>query len=391
MAKTSPTTSLLSFLRNYPAFYQALRFVFVQTTQTCIEMLRIIIPRSFAFGLPKGCFSAHELVLNGKAKGRVLLEKQEVAEFGKDSLVRLSTFGQDRHQPWPVFWSLHRDTRLVGPSLIQLNENKEACIEAMYGNPYFKGDASYNYITHMNPVYLEGNWTSIFCNWCRNEVCAYWHFIMDGLPRLALLNDLPEDTRILVPANLESWKRELLDMLGLTGRYRETNERHLRIENYYYSSQTSMTGCYNPYAVNFLRSSLLPKANLAYQGPRKFYIIREGWKRGVTNEEEVRSLFKRKGWELIAPEKLDVSSQIQLYKHAEAVCGMHGSAFTNLLWASPSCRVLELVPENLISGAFECVAKILNLHHSYLVCRSDNRYQITVDLPKLDIALDKMS
>jgi hypothetical protein len=384
MANASLTGGLLACLRKFPALHRALKSAYVLAHFAVVKTLRAIIPRRFQFGPVKGCFSALELVRNGKLPGRIVLEEQPVPEFGPDTLVKLSKFGQDEHQPWPVFWSLHRNARLVGPSLVHVNAQKEGCIEAMYGSPYFKNDASYNYITRTKAICLEGNWTSIFCNWCRNEACAYWHFLMDGLPRLALLNEFPADTKILVPANLEPWQRELLYLLGLEGRYRQTRERHLRIENYYHSSQTSMTGCYNPYAVDFLRRSLLPKANTAYQGPRKFYIVREGWKRGVTNEAEVRRLFEKKGWALIAPEKLDIPSQIQLFSQAESVCGIHGSAFANLLWASPGCRVLELIPENFLSGAFECVAKVLNLSHSFLVCKSNSEINLTVDIQSLD-------
>jgi capsular polysaccharide biosynthesis protein len=330
-------------------------------------------------------------VKNGVIPGRIVLESQQVPEFGPETLVKLSHFGQDLFQPWPVFWSLHRNARLVGPSLVHLNAAKEACIEAMYGSRYFKNDSSYNHITLTKAVSLEGNWTSIFCNWCNNEVCAYWHFIMDGLPRLALLHELPSDTRFLVPANLEPWQRELLGLLGLAGRYRETCERHLLVENYYYSSQTAMTGCCNSYAVDFLRKSLLSKANPAYEGPRKFYIIREGWSRGVTNEAELRRYFLQKGWALIAPETLDIPSQIRLFSQAEAVCGIHGSAFTNLLWASPGCRVLELIPEDFLSGAFECVARILNLDHSFLICKCDAQFRITVNLSALETLLNRMA
>jgi hypothetical protein len=355
---------------------------------TAVGILRFAIPRHLPFGPPIGCFSALELVGNSKIPGRIILEKQTAAKFGSHTLVKLSKFGQDEYQPWPVFWSLHQNTRLVGPSLVQLNSKKESCVEAMFGQPFAMHDASYNYVTHTSPARLDGNWTSIFSNWCRNEACAYWHYLMDGLARLALLDEFPADTKILVPSKLEPWKRELLDMLGLADRYRPTQERHLLIENYYFSSMSAMTGCYNPYAVEFLRRRLLPKSDRSYKGPRKFYILREGWKQRVTNEEEVRRFFQDKGWALVAPETLGMAAEIELFRNAEAVCGVHGSGFTNLLWASPGCRVLELCPSNLLSGAFECVAKILNLDHSFLICEGDAWCRATVDLKALASKLE---
>jgi hypothetical protein len=378
----------LAFLRRFPALHRALRSAYISVHLTAVKILRFAIPRHFLFGPPKGCFSALELVRNGKIPGRIILKNQTVGEFGSNTLVKLSKFGQDEYQPWPVFWSLHQNIRLVGPSLAHLNSRKEGCIEAMFGQPFASDDASYNYVAHTKPVRLDGNWTSIFSNWCRNEACAYWHYLMDGLARLALLDEFPADTKILVPSKLEPWKRELLDLLGLAGRYRPTNERHLLVGNYYFSSMSAMTGCYNPFAVEFLRSRLLLKSDRNFKGPRKFYILREGWKQRVTNEDEVRRFFQDKGWALIAPETLGMAAEIELFRNAEAVCGVHGSGFANLLWASPGCRVLELCPSNLLSGAFECVAKILNLDHSFLICEGDAWCRATVDIKALASKLE---
>jgi capsular polysaccharide biosynthesis protein len=99
----------------------------------------------------------------------------------------------------------------------------------------------------------------------------------------------------------------------------------------------------------------------------------------------------QKGWELISPETLSIPAQIQLFKQARAVCGLHGSALTNLLWASPGCRVLELCPSNFLAGAFEWVAKILGLPHSFLICESDSHFRATVDLRALEAKLDTMT
>jgi capsular polysaccharide biosynthesis protein len=104
----------------------------------------------------------------------------------------------------------------------------------------------------------------------------------------------------------------------------------------------------------------------------------------VTNEVEVREFFTRKGWELIAPEKLSIPDQIALFRDAEAIAGVHGSAFTNLLWCSPGARVLELVPENFMAGAFGWLARANGLRHDFLVCAADYRSNIEVDLSQLD-------
>ena len=164
--------------------------------------------------------------------------------------------------------------------------------------------------------------------------------------------------------------------------------RSLRVERFYFSSPSSMTGCWNPYAVDFLRGSFLPHASPHPTAlPKRFYIIRDGYTRGVSNEAEVREFFTRQGWALIAPEKLSIPDQIALFRDAEAIAGVHGSAFTNLVWASPGARVLELVPENFMAGAFEWLARANGLRHDFLVCESDYQSNIHVNLSELNEAL----
>jgi capsular polysaccharide biosynthesis protein len=137
--------------------------------------------------------------------------------------------------------------------------------------------------------------------------------------------------------------------------------------------------------VDFLRRSFLHLASTHPTAlPKRFYIIRDGYTRGVINEVEVREFFTRMGWALIAPEKLSIQDQIALFRDAEAIAGVHGSAFTNLLWTSPGARVLELVPENFMAGAFEWLARANDLRHDFLVCEADYQSNIQVDLKQLD-------
>jgi capsular polysaccharide biosynthesis protein len=179
--------------------------------------------------------------------------------------------------------------------------------------------------------------------------------------------------------------RWYLERLDLGARIIETEATALTIEHFYFSSSSSMTGCWNPYAVDFLRRSFLPHASPRPTAlPKRFYIIREGYTRGVTNEVEVREFFTRKGWALIAPEKLSIPDQIALFRDAEAIAGLHGSALTNLLWCSPDAQVLEFVPENFMAGAFEWLARANDLRHDFLVCEADYKNNIRVDLIQLD-------
>jgi capsular polysaccharide biosynthesis protein len=139
-----------------------------------------------------------------------------------------------------------------------------------------------------------------------------------------------------------------------------------------------MTGCWNPYAVEFLRRSFLPHASPPSSSlPKQFYIIREGFTRGISNEQEVRDYFQSAGWALIAPERLSIPDQIALFRDAEAIAGLHGSALTNLVWCSPGTHVTEILTKEMISGAFEWLSRLNRLDHRFITCHdfTDYKYQ----------------
>jgi capsular polysaccharide biosynthesis protein len=39
-----------------------------------------------------------------------------------------------------------------------------------------------------------------------------------------------------------------------------------------------------------------------------------------------------------------VLEQIHLYRDAKVIAGAHGSAFTNMIWAAPGAKIVEMVP-----------------------------------------------
>jgi capsular polysaccharide biosynthesis protein len=206
---------------------------------------------------------------------------------------------------------------------------------------------------------------------------------MDALPRLAALDELPKDTKILVTPEIRGFARETLHWLGLDDRYRLAEEQHLLVEHFHFVSPATMTGCDNPFAIKFLRNAFLGRADRTFTGPKQFYIQRVGKGRGVQNEREVIEFFRGLGWGIVDPEKLTLAQQIQLYSQAEAICGVHGAGFTNLLWCRPHCRVIELFAENSLNGCYEGIAQYIGLDYQYLICKADRMFRAFVVLEEL--------
>ena len=357
--------------------YRGARWILHRLYGAVLETARRLVPRGSArIGPPCGMYSEYELVLQGKRPGRVVYPGQESPPHSPQSLREICGFRQTSHQPWPFFWTQNHNARLVGTSLALLNDEKRLCEEAVFYQHCLPTEPSNRYLVLPPAVRLAGNWTSVISRWGY----GFHHWWMDALPRLAVLNEFPPDTGILVLPELDAYQVETLKLLGLEDRVRRTAERHLVVENYFFASPTAMTGCRNPYAAEWLRRRFLGCAEREWQTPRRFYIRRIGRHRGLGNEAEVIDFLGRRGWAIVNLESMPVPRQIQLFANAELVCGLHGAAFTNLLWSSPGCRALEICAANYLNGVYEGLAECLGIQHRHILCAADGAFVAHVNM-----------
>lgn len=355
-----------------------------RAVDSLFSLLRWVSPPSERLGPPKGTFSALILLRGRQVPGELLLERQDVPRIPQDSMRARSGLDQHLHQPWPVFWTRHDHARLIGPTLVLLDESKRACLEAMYG-PHRRKDPSYRTVWLPAARTVEGSWTSVVSLWTRSG--NYYHWLTDALPRLALMERLPEDTQVLVPGTLREFQRETLGYLGLASRFRQVPEEHILVERFFFSAPTAMTGCTNPYGMAFLRDRFIKHADPSFRGPEKLYVQRRGQSRGLLNENEVSSFMSDRGWTPIDPGQLTFAQQVSLFAGARAICGVHGAALTNIVWCASGCEVVELMADNYLNGCFESISAPLGLRHRYLVFPGDQRSRIRIDLDRLSEVL----
>jgi capsular polysaccharide biosynthesis protein len=251
---------------------------------------------------------------------------------------------------------------------------------------------AYNYVRfcRSHALRLEGNWTSVMSRWMRtDQPQPYGHWLKDALPRLAVLSEFPPDTKILIPSSKLPFQVGSLELLGVLDRCRWTSEKHFLVENYYFSSPPSMIGAYSPYAVDFLRRTFLPRVRPPDASmPKRFYLRRVGDIRNVVNEPAILDFFQSLGWAIVDAAAMSFEDQIRLFSQAEAVCGPHGSGFSNLIWSNSRCKVLEIFGSARLCAVAEWICHCLpQLQHRYLVYPADHRMNAIVDLPDLKKAM----
>jgi hypothetical protein len=376
--------------RRWPALHRPLkkirRLLMEEIPMFMLNLLRVIAPAgNLRCGPPKGSFSIYQsLLFENHRPSRIVLTDQGAPKTTPASLLVISGLGQHTCQPWPVFWSRHKNARLVSRSLALLDEKKRICRETVNGDICLEDDPAWRYWILPKPVTLAGNWTSLVSRWTPNTgVPPFSHWVLDALPRLALLKEFPADTKILVPAALAGYQKETLKLLGLLDRVRYTPEPHVIVENYYFSAPTAMISTYNPYGVNWLRSAFLPLGDKSYKGPKRFIIQRKGKARGIKNEAAVNEFFRELGWAIIDTETLTFAQEIELFAQAEAFAGVLGSGFTNGVWSPPGCKVITFVADSWVDSWVEWICDVNQLDYHWQIFPSDHEMMINVDLGEI--------
>ncbi len=187
----------------------------------------------------------------------------------------------------------------------------------------------------------------------------YWHWLLDVLPRLAILEKVNSDHSnidyYLFPNLDEQFQNESLDLLNISKEKRLSSKdfRHIfadqiivtshpyNILNDPLSDSLNIPGWILTYLKNNFLNGNLKENNSKL--PRRIYINRKDGRshRFIINESEVLKVLKKHDFVSITLSNYSLSDQIQLFKNAEYVAGLHGAGFVNTIFCSPGTKVLE--------------------------------------------------
>ncbi len=202
----------------------------------------------------------------------------------------------------------------------------------------------------------------------------YYHFLIDALPRVGILEQalpgaLDRVDAVLVDGGTR-YQRELVGLLGLD-RHRLLQPRrglHLRADRLLVPSLPNVSTIVAPQTTAWLRDALPPRTTNGL--PERLYVTRgtTPHTRRVVREEELRARLVRRGFTVLDPGRLSVQEQIDHFAAARVVVAPHGAALTNLSFCRPGVRMLELfAPGYLNPGYWSILSNIEQSRYRYLV------------------------
>lgn len=97
-------------------------------------------------------------------------------------------------------------------------------------------------------------------------------------------------------------------------------------------------------------------------------------------------MLERRGFVVLDPGTLSVQEQIDVFHHAEVVVSPHGAALTNITFAQPGVRVLEMFsPKYVHLGLWTICEAIGGVRYRYLVGAAEQREGRSMTAPLDDI------
>ena len=194
---------------------------------------------------------------------------------------------------------------------------------------------------------------------CKEHDGNYFHWVVEILPRLLMVERLVEDKTIplLVSEALDSNLYELLRLVACQGRpiLRLDPSRLCRVRKLIYPSDVSRildiyegeTGYDTAYLAVDLIKPMIQRVRQACATSvgsrrRRLYLRRGSGYRLLLNERELEEQLAGIGFELLDLNGLSVAAQIELFSQAEIIVGPTGAAITNIVWCPEDTSVVVL-------------------------------------------------
>ncbi len=208
----------------------------------------------------------------------------------------------------------------------------------------------------------------------------YFHWMVDALPQLELLRlggvDLSSVDKFILGKYSSSFQKETLRYLGIS------NEKILPASQPPYKIKAKEIIVPQPtwiipspdilrvpkFACDFLRKTFIKKNfTKSLSKYQRIYIKRSGYRRVITNENQVIEFLSNYGFNSVSMESMTVGQQASLLASAEVVVAPHGAGLTNLVFCSPGTKVIEIFSPVCVRNCYWVLSNSCGLEYYYLL------------------------
>jgi capsular polysaccharide biosynthesis protein len=119
--------------------------------------------------------------------------------------------------------------------------------------------------------------------------------------------------------------------------------------------------------------------------------------RKIENENDVVEIFKKYNFQVYFLEELSLLEQINLFKNAKIIAGLHGAGFTNMIFSEENTVIFELYSHYYHDAGMRLHAHTLKMKYYYLIGDKVKNHDVhpqkedtLINLEILDYSLNKI-
>jgi hypothetical protein len=252
---------------------------------------------------------------------------------------------------------------------------------------------SKEFITVSVPTYIE-KIEEPAIHFAKDYSFNYYHWLLEALPRLSLIEGLEPDIPLLVDEDIAPQSLEALQILNKPARklIKLSANKSYIVKKLYYPSPLSIIHdnydmpdfckdvILSKIAINFVRTRALEAYQIKQDIPyRKIYISRKNSdNRQLLNSIEIENKLVCHGFEIVFPEHMSFFSQVKMFSQAKIIIGQCGAGMTNMIFAPKDCRSFIMIgdaPQNNMH-LFHSLAESVGINLYFIIGRN-----IGLDLP----------
>lgn len=182
---------------------------------------------------------------------------------------------------------------------------------------------------------------------------GYYHFVIDHLSRLAVLDALGLDAPdhvFIVGDSMERYEREYFSLLAIEPqRIVPLGQQEAVLFDRLVVPYPPALGADDASALlpQWARRRLAPTSG-ATDRDLKLYVSRaKAQRRRISNEDELLQWLLPQGFTVVHLEDLSVAQQIQMFARASHLVGANGAGFTNMIFMAPGARITMFTNRHL--------------------------------------------
>lgn len=248
---------------------------------------------------------------------------------------------------------------------------------------------------------LKGTTISLATNGAYNN---YFHFLIELGQKIGFLEScgisMNDVDHILINKRTYTFQKNLTAVLQIP----ESKIVETELNSYYQCEKLIVPSYvqHSYYGHEYVRDKVLGQIAQEPRATRRkrIYVSRRstGLGRCVANEKELLPLLASRGFETVYFEDYSILEQARLIRDSEVILSPHGAGLSNIIFADPGTKVVELININAVNLTFYPYTLYAGLDYGVSMCDSvddatqrEHMKDITVDISKLAKLLDKMA